>query len=404
MVRGRRFCWCLWAVCLILGGSTAGLSADWIVTPGIELKGEYLSNINNGPRNVQSDYIASARPNLSLSYNTERTQFQGTIALLGMHYFHKSELDRINQYYNFLASHKLTPRLGLNLGTAFITDSTANEELQASGTLINRQTRTSFAANPGLSYFLTERWSTSLSYGFNLVDYQAREGRNYNNYEGHSLTHGFDYILNEKTTLLSRLTASFYKYSNNNTTAALGPQLGFNYKYLEKWDLMFLGGLNINRVKSDTRVLAANTFTGFLELRQQPQTSSSVSPFITLGANYRWQTGSLGLNYVSSQSANAYGNQSLYNNFNLNIKQTLTERLDFSVNPYVYTSTITNPGSDYNSVYYGIRPGLIYKLTEKATVGAYYAFSYRTVSGTNGYSYPVNDVWLTFNYATPIHY
>lgn len=404
MVRGRIVCWCLWAISLVFGGSTVGLSADWVVTPAIELKGQYLNNINNSPSNRKSDYIASARPNLTMSYDTEITKFQGTIALLGLHYFHNSELDRINQYYNFLASHKLTPRLGLNLGTAFITDSTANEELQASGTVINRQTRTSFAANPGLSYFLTERWSTSLSYGFNLVDYQAGAGRNYNNYEGHSLTHGFDYILNEKTTLLSRLTASFYKYSNNNTTAALGPQLGFNHKYLEKWDLMFLGGLNINRVKSDTRVLAANTVTGFLELRQRPQTSSSVSPFVTMGANYRWQTGSLGLNYVRNQSANAFGNQSQYNNFNLNVSQTLTERLNFSLNPYVYTSTITNPGSDYSSLYYGVRPGLTYKLTERTSVGAFYAFSYRTVSGASSYRYPINDIWLTLNYAYPHHF
>lgn len=395
---------CLMVLCLVLGGMRAAGGADWVVTPGFEAKGQFMSNINNSPKNKQSDYIVSGRPSVAFSYNTEITQFQGTIALLGMHYMQNSELDRINQYYNFLASHKLTPRLGLNLGTAFITDSTASEELLASGTVINRQTRTSFAANPGLSYFLTERWSTSLSYRFNLVDYQARAGRNYNNHEGHSLTHGFDYLLNEKTTLLSRLTASFSKYSNNNTTAALGPQLGISHKYLEKWDLMFLGGLNINRVKSDTRVLAANTITGFLELRQRPQTSSSVSPFITLGANYRWQTGSLGLNYVRSQSANAYGNQSQYNNFNLNVNQTLTERLNFSLNPYVYTSTITNPGSDYSSIYYGVRPGLNYKLTEKASVGASYGLSYRSVTGPNSYSYPVNDVWLTFNYEYPLHY
>ena len=53
----------------------------------------------------------------------------------------------------------------------------------------------------------------------------------------------------------------------------------------------------------------------------------------------------------------------------------LLSRLTFNINPYFYTSTIDNPGSDYNSYYYGIRPGLSYKLTEKTSVGAHYGFS-----------------------------
>ncbi len=401
MGRGRRIWQCLWTVWLILGGSTVGLSADWVVRPGIELKGQFLSNINNSPTNRQSDYIVSARPNVSLSYNTEITQFQGDIAVSGLRYIQNSGYDRINQYYSFSAGHKVTPRLGVQARLGFVSDSTATEELQASGTVINRRLRTSFSAGPGLSYALTERWSTSLNYGFNTVLYQSGD---YNNYEGHNLTQGFDYILTEKTTLLSRVTATYYKYTNNNSVATLGPQLGFSYKYLEKWGMTFLGGLTINRVRSNVRVVAAPVFPGFLEIPQQLQTSSQVAPFVSLGLNYQWQTGNLVFNYSRSQSANAYGNQSQYNSFNFNANQALTERLNFTVNPYFYTSAIDNPGSDYNSYYYGVRPGLNYKLTERASLGASYGFSYRTVTGKNSYSYPVSDVWLTFNYSYPIHY
>ena len=120
MPRGRDVFLCLWAICVVLGGIKAGMAADWVVLPGIEAKGQYLNNINNSPTNRQSDYILSARPNVSFSYNTEITKFEGRLALMGLHYLQNSELDRINQYYWLNGSHKATPRLSLSLGTSFI--------------------------------------------------------------------------------------------------------------------------------------------------------------------------------------------------------------------------------------------------------------------------------------------
>ena len=94
-------------------------------------------------------------------------------------------------------------------------DSTNYAELEASGTSISRRLRTAITVNPGMSYLLTERLSTSVGYGFNMVDYQSQA---YNNYKGQTLSHGFDYLLNEKTTLLSRLTGSYYKYDETSNT------------------------------------------------------------------------------------------------------------------------------------------------------------------------------------------
>ncbi len=401
MERGRVLLCCWLTVWAVLGGTTAAWGYRWAITPAVEVKGQYLNNIYNSPRLRKSDYLVYGRPSLALNYESETTKFGGTFALLGMHYFQNDSLDRINQYYNINGSYKATPRLGLQLATSFITDSTATEELIASGTVINRTTRTSFFAAPSLSYLLTERWSTSLQYGFQMVDYQQL---GYNNYENHTIVHGFDYLLSDKTSLLTRLTASYYKYSIDNAFTSLGPQIGFSYKYLEKWDMTFLGGLNISRIKSSTRVLAADTFTGFLVVRQQPLIRRTTNPFFSLGTNYRWQTGTMGLSYSRSLSANAYGGQSQYNNFNLTINQNMTEKFSLSLNPYFYTSSIDDPRSDYSSYYYGIRPGLSYKITDKFTMGASYNFAYRQVKGTSKYSYPINDVMLTLTYSYPTFY
>jgi hypothetical protein len=402
MPRGRKVFLCLWAVCLVLGGSTSSKGADWVVLPGIELKSQYLSNINNSPTVKQSDYILSARPNVSFSYNSEITKLEGKLALLGLAYMQNSGLDKINQYYYINSNHKATPRLSLSLLSSYITDSTNYAELQTSGASIASILRTAITVNPGMSYLLTERLSTSVGYGFNMVDYQSRA---YNNYKGQTLTHGFDYSLNEKTTLLSRFTGSYYKYDEtSNTIFALGPQIGFSHRYEEKWDISLLGGANFSRIKANVGVLSADNPLGFTQVQQSEQTSNNASPFFTVGTNYRWETGALSLKYDRNQSANAYGNQSQTNNFNLNINQSISDKLKLSLNPYFITSTIPSTGSDYNSKYSGIRPGITYKFTERTDIGAYYAFSYRTVTGASNYSYPVNDVWLTLNYTYPLHY
>lgn len=377
------------------------MGADWVVLPAIELKGQYLNNINNSPKNVQSDYILSAQPSVSLSYNTEITQFEGKLALSGLHYLQNSGLDRINQYYWLKGSQKVAPRLALNLGGSFISDSTATEELLASGTVINRQLRTSFSITPGFTYNITELLSTSFAYGYYVIDYQDRF---YNNYDSHFITNNFNYLLNERTSLISKLTASFTSYKNDSSIASLGPQIGFSHKYEEKWDFLFLGGLSISNQRSKTRVFSAPNQLGFVGIPQKEQTSTSIAPFFSVTGNYKWETGSVGLSYSRSQSANAFGNQSQYNAFYINTNQSITSRLVFSFNPYFYTSTIDNPGSDYNSYYYGIRPGLSYKLTEKLVVGANYGFAYRTTTGSSSYSYPINDVWITVNYSYPIHH
>ena len=99
--------------------------------------------------------------------------------------------------------------------------------------------------------------------------------------------------------------------------------------------------LNFNRTKANVGVLSADNPLGFYRSRNRSQTSTNVSPFFTVGTNYRWETGSLSLNYDRNQSANAYGNQSQYNNFNLNINQSISDKLTFkfkSLFLYIYNS------------------------------------------------------------------
>ncbi len=261
--------------------------------------------------------------------------------------------------------------------------------------------RNAIWTRPAFTYNLTERLSTYLAYDYNMVDYQVGI---YSNYQTNSINQRFNYLWNEKITFITAITAYFARYQSGNTYTALGPQVGFSHKFSEKWDMTLLGGFNINKIKSNVGVLSFDNNTGFITVQQAEQTSTSVTPFITLATSYKWEKGNLSLNYTRNQSANAYGNQSQYNNFYLNINQGITEKLSLKLVPYFYSALIDNPGSDYNSTIYGVRPGLSYKLTERTSLGANYGFAYRTVTGSSDYSFPIHNVWLTLTYTYPLHY
>ena len=186
---------------------------------------------------------------------------------------------------------------------------------------------------------------------------------------------------------------------------ALGPQIGFEYKFTEKWDVTFLAGANFSQIDSNVRTASFNNVFGFVTIPElQKQKTSNVNPFFNIATKYRWQNGGINFTYTRNQSASAYQNQSQYNYFNLNLDQNLTERLTLAVNPFFNLITIQGGNSNLDESYYGIGSKVNYKLTEKISVGANYRFSYTTYTGLQNDSFPINDVYVYLNFTYPLHY
>jgi hypothetical protein len=389
--------------CLILGGVKAGEAADWVITPSIETKGEYLNNIYYSSQFRVSDYILSAGPKLDFQYSSEVTRLVGSLKFLGLHYLQNSNIDRINQYYNFEGSTLATSRLKLQLAASFKSTSSPTEYLAATGGVVsNNNLVTYISVTPGLTYHLTERWFTELTYSMLGMNYQDRV---YQNYISHSVSDSLNYLLNERTTVIARITGYYAKYQNyGNSIAVLGQQLGFSRKFSEKWSMILLGGANFNQVNSNVGVASFENVAGFRTTRLKRQETTSVTPFVVVGTNYQWEKGGVNLRYERNQSANSYQNQSQYNNFTVNINQAITKRLNFELNPYFYLANITGGSSNYNSNYMGIKPAFNYKLTERTLLSAAYNFSYRRVTGSTDYAFPVHNVYLTLSYFNPFHF
>jgi hypothetical protein len=93
---------------------------------------------------------------------------RGHLGLSGQHYLDNDNLDHIDQNYQINGKYQATPKVNLSLNTSYIIDTTLLQELLTSVLVIGRSPRTSFLANPRITYNITERLSSTINYNFTI--------------------------------------------------------------------------------------------------------------------------------------------------------------------------------------------------------------------------------------------
>ena len=128
----------LW-VSLTLG---VGSAADWAVVPSITARTEFTNNLNFAPTAPISDYIFTLAPTANFNYTTDIGQLQGILGVTGRHYLSNGQLDHIDQNFQINGRYQAAPRLNLSFSTAYISDSSLQEEFATSGLIMTRTPRT----------------------------------------------------------------------------------------------------------------------------------------------------------------------------------------------------------------------------------------------------------------------
>jgi hypothetical protein len=392
-----------WLVVLLCSFAwCAAHAADWSLVPQVDLGAKYDSNINFNYIAKESDYIFNVSPALDVNYESEVTKITGRLALEGLAYIRNPNLDTINQYYSFSGKRQVAPRLALAFTGGYILDTTLNEELIASGFIMNRTRRQALQAAPGLTFNLTERALLQLGYGYFQAIYQDPD---YINYYSQSVSLGLKYLLkNAKTTVTGTVLGRYTDYpAIANTYRNIGAYLGVEHKFSEDWTLALLGGANFNWFTSQTAVLDFGNNVAFIRLRQFTDKSFTVSPYFNISALRRWTKTNLTCGYSVDQSPSASGTINQFHSGYAGISRNFTERLTGGVQGGLYYSLSTSPGSDYNNLILYVSPNLSYKLTEKISMNSSYTYGWRDdLVGERTTSR--NQVWLYLRYANPLHY
>ncbi len=385
----------------LVGGSVqTGMAADWSVTPSIDLRSEFNSNLNYNFGTKLSDYIFTIRPGLDFKYATEISQLQAILRPTGLLYITHSNLDTIDQNYQINGRYQVLPRLNFTLNSAYIVDSTLIQELTTSGLFMNRTPRESIAVNPALAYALTERLLASVGYSFYQVSYQDPAFRNYTS---QGVNSGLDYLLsNEKTTLRGTVSVNETRYPGGDYYRSLGTYGGLVHNFSESWYVLMLAGANFTEQSFKFATLDTNGFPFFVQVRQRRKTESSVQPYVQISTTKTWTQGSITGGYSRSQSGSAYGGLYETNRLYLTTRYNFTEKLSGGLNGYFSTSDNSSPRSKSASTFFSVSPQLTYRITEKLGLTPGYSFGFRE-DRINHQTTDQHVVWLALNYSYPIH-
>ena len=393
--------WVGLAIIMSLWAADLAVAADWSLVPSVTQKSEFNSNVNLTFTNPTSDYIFTLTPAADFNYNTEITQLQGHLGLSGQHYLSNSNLDHIDQNYQINGKYQATPKVNLSLNTSYIVDTTLLQELLTSGLVIGRSPRTSILANPGMTYNITERLSSTINYNFTRVLYQAPQ---YIDYTTHQMGLSFNYLLsNERTTLTNNNIVRETLYPGGNSYKTLGIYLGANHKFTENWEFNLLGGMNINKSDFDTQVQDLSQFPFFTSVAQKRVKHTKGTPYFNVSTTRRWTNLSLTAGFSRDQSPSAYGYVINFTRIYASLGYTFTERLTGTLGgSYSLSSQASQTNNlDYN--YYTVTAQLAYKITEKLSVTPGYRFSqYDDVTGDR--SAQAHSAYVMLNYTYPIHY
>lgn len=396
------------ALALLVGvwSTQIGLAADLSLVPSVTQRSEFNSNVAYSFRNPISDYIFSLQPAADFNYTTEVSQLQGRLQLKGLHYITHSNLDHVDQNYQINGQYQATPRLGLNLKSAYIVDTTVQEELLTSGLAMSNTPRQSFQVGPGVTYALMERLLATVSYNFNKVNYQDPRFRNYTSQQvGLRLDRP---LKNQQTTLSGNVIARRTTYPGSDFYQGLGFYLGINHKFSENWEVNLLAGANYSSFDFGTQVLDFSSFPYFILLKQTRVKTTDVTPYFDISTIRRWTNLSITGGYSQDQSPSAYGYVVELKRLYLTLNYNFTERLRGSLITDYSISTQASQRTDIKYDYFNLGPQFTYQVTEKFTVNPGYRFSWRDFNNGGGsvgsQSVNIHQAWVMLTYSYPLHY
>ncbi|MCX5893743.1 MAG: outer membrane beta-barrel protein [Deltaproteobacteria bacterium] len=375
----------------------AGNAADWAVVPSVTARSEFNSNLNYDFVAPKRDYIFTLAPTAEFNYTTDLGQLQGRLGLTGLHYLSNSQIDHIDQNFQINGRYQVAPRCSFSLNTAYISDSSLQEEFLTSGLIMTRTPRQSIQAGPAVTYALTERLAATVNYNFNKVNYQAQQLQNfYSQQAGLRLE---QQLKNEKTVLIGNFLAQESQYpAQDNVFRSLGFQLGGTHNFSPDWVVNLLGGINISFMEFQTQVQDQAQSPFFVSVRQVAKVQQTkTSPFVNLSLTRRWTQFSITGGYSRSQNASAQGSVSDNSQVFLTLSYNFTERLSGSLNVnYALANQISNINTQ-QSDYFNVGPQLSYKLTEELALSPGYSFGLRD-DITGGQSAKAQTVFLMMTY------
>jgi hypothetical protein len=387
-------------LCGILVGAGSAIAADWSFVPAVTAQTEFNSNLNYSFTAPASDYIFTLMPSAEFNYTTEISQLQGRLGATALHYLSNGQLDHIDQNYQINGYYQVAPRWKFSLKSAYIVDTTLEQELLTSGVIMTRTPRQSILAAPAVTFDVTERLAATVTYNFNQVHYQDP---NFRNYSYQTIGLKLEYPLkNQKTLLVGNVEGRQTLYAGGDSYRVLATYVGGTHKFSEKWEVSLFGGVNTTFMDFGTQVLDTSQLP-FIIVTQEKRRHTQATPFVNVYTTRRWTNFNFTLGYYRDESPSAYGGISQLNRIYGTMNYKYSEKLSGLLFSEFYLTTQDYQTSSFSNDFFGVNAQLSYRISENLTASPGYRFGLREDTSASQ-SATGHSVYFMLVYSYPMHY
>ncbi|MBN1841127.1 MAG: outer membrane beta-barrel protein [Deltaproteobacteria bacterium] len=361
-------------------------AAQYVVTPSVELQETYDDNVF---LKEIDDFEHLISPGLVFDVRTERTELKAGGAWDISDYQRHSELDSVDQTYEFSASVNPSELWRLDFSGQYKDDYTFISALEESGIIADRSRRKRATLEPGVAIVLDPRNTLEFSYDFVKTQYDLERYPDYR-VHGPNLTwiHG---LMNERTSIICSAGATLVDFEETSGDLNVRQR---TYRGLAGIDHRFSETLQL-------RLLAGASYTESKFPRAGLSVEEKDTGLIVDGAlEWRLERLSLSGNVNRDITPSIYGENVTRDRVRAGLRYRFTEKLRSGLSVSYYHTETDGLVDREKRLTYSVRPSMIYRFTEDVDLRLGYAYTW-TENEITDYSQERNRFFLELAVAWP---
>jgi len=358
-------------------------SADWKVSPCVEIIEEYNDNILFSSKGLElDDFVTYVSPRVKAKYSTDRLRMSLNSGLEREIYVDHDELNTTNHDHKLVLSYGLSRTLGLRARGYFREDTTLETELIEEGLLVDRGDRRKFGGSFGFNYAFSTFLSCSADWTRRYTEYPD-DPDDLNDQVGDTLKLTPMYVLSSQTSLFLNLTYTNTEYDDEGDTSIANYNIIPSFRHDFGETFYVSGGAGYRYVEHESKNSDEHT-GGFV---------------FNLLFHRDWERVSMELLASRTQYSTAYRRSVERDMLALRGTYRLSDRFRSSL-VATFRRNSVDKDTD-NSDYYTVSPSLSYDLTPTITLRGFLDYSEYDYKDNNNADRERFRVRLFLNFTWP---
>jgi hypothetical protein len=152
------------------------------LVPSLETRVKYDDNIDFNQSDATDDFSVDIIPRLKLQYLTENLKLSTNGEAEIQRYFTETDFDNENYLFGVDSEYRVSERLNFLGNFEFREDETIDSQLEETGQIFDRDTRTRYDAETGLRYRISELTTAGPNFFYRRTDFSGEDNEDWDLY------------------------------------------------------------------------------------------------------------------------------------------------------------------------------------------------------------------------------